>query len=64
MQGKEVHCKENWVVETGGPMSYKRNGFGAVLRCPGEKFVKLRWKPKVVSMVLFFIMDLWHLLYI
>ena len=30
-------------------MSYKRNGFGAVLK----KIVKLRWKFEVVSMVLF-----------
>ena len=30
--GKGGHCKENWVIETGGPMSYKRNGFLMVLR--------------------------------
>ena len=43
-------------------MSYKRNGFGVVLRHQGEKkIVKLRWKPIVVSMILFFLVDLWHL---
>ena len=32
MQEKGGCCRENWVIEAGGPMSNQRNGFGAVLK--------------------------------
>ena len=55
--GKGGHCRENWVVEAGGPMSNQRNGFRAVLK---KIFVKLRWKSGAVSMVLFSKGKKWH----
>ena len=58
MWGNRGHCRENWVIETGGPMSNQRNGFRVVLK---KNFVKLRWKPEAVSMVLFSRENKWHL---
>ena len=57
MQGKGGHCRKKLVIETGGPMSNQRNGFRVVLK----NFVKLRWKPGAVSMVLFSRENEWHL---
>ena len=49
IQEKEVTARKTGSL-TGGPMSYKRNGFWGGAK---KKFVKLRWKLEVVSMVLF-----------
>ena len=51
--GKVVALRRNWVAEIGEPMSYKRDRLGQCKGTQVKTFVKLRWKPEAVSMVLF-----------
>ena len=57
MQRKEVTAGKTGSLKLEGQMSNQRNRFGAVLK---KNFVKLRWKPGVVSMVLFSKGKKWH----
>ena len=53
MQERRLLQGETGLLESWGPMSYKRNGLGQCKGTGVKNFVKLIWRHEAVSMVLF-----------